>query len=156
MFTLSCHSSRWKLMQTKNLFWGGSSVKCVCGLPRHVRPRVPPGDATARFARWIVSPSLAATFVDKLTYFVKWCLLRFQIRLRPREHPIEIPSVSDFNSSCFNRFCKLELAHYNFSLEYLWMWRQYRNTSCIQRILKSYRIRTRPGREEAKNIFQKS
>jgi hypothetical protein len=38
---------------------------------RHVRPRVPPGDATARFARWIVSPSLAATFVDKLTYFVK-------------------------------------------------------------------------------------
>jgi hypothetical protein len=121
----------WKLMQTKNLFWGGSSVKCVCGLPRHVRPRVPPGDATARFARWIVSPSLAATFVDKLTYFVKWCLLWFQIRLRPREHPIEIPSVSDFNASCFNRFCKLELAHYNFSLEYLWMWRQYRNTSCI-------------------------
>ena len=38
-------------------------------------------------------------------------LLWFQIRLRPREHPIEIPSVSDFNASCFNRFCKLELAH---------------------------------------------
>ena len=37
-------------------------------------------------------------------------LLWFQIRLRPREHPIEIPSVSDFNASCFNCFCNLELA----------------------------------------------
>ena len=42
-----------------------------------------------------------------LTYFEKRCLLW----LRPREHPIEIPSVSDFNASSFNRFCNLELAH---------------------------------------------